>query len=140
MGSKMDAGRSADRSSDFGPRMRRLREQRGVALRDIAETTKISVTALEALERNDISRLPGGIFSRGFVRAYAEQIGADPEATVREFIERFPHQSVTDGSPYVASHEVDTDPPSQLGRRLVLTLAIALPLAAAVVWAFLLRN
>ena len=69
----MDAGHSADRSNDFGGRMKRLREERGIALRDIAETTKISVSALEALERNDVSRLPGGIFSRGFVRAYAEQ-------------------------------------------------------------------
>ena len=70
--------------------MKRLREQRGITLREIADTTKLSVRTLEALERNDISRLPGGIFSRGLVRAYAEQIGADPEATVEEFIARFP--------------------------------------------------
>ena len=47
---------------DFGMKMKRLREERGVTLRQIADTTKISVAALEAIERNDISRLPGGIF------------------------------------------------------------------------------
>src|SRR6185369_9992514 len=63
----------SDRPPDFGSRMRRLREQRGVSLRDIAERTKISVTTLEALERNDIARMPGGIFSRAIVRAYAHE-------------------------------------------------------------------
>src|SRR5688572_30151257 len=129
----MDAGRSMD----FGGKMKRLREERGVALRDIAETTKISVSALEALERNDVSRLPGGIFSRGFVRAYAEQVGADPEQTVRDFIARFPDESVGGGGPYTIGEEVDTDPPSQFARRLVITLAILIPIAALVLWSIL---
>ena len=119
--------------------MKRLREERGVALRDIADTTKISVSALEALERNDISRLPGGIFSRGFVRAYAEQIGADPELTIREFLARFPHDSVTNGSPYVAAQEIDTRPPSS-ARRFVIALAVLLPVAVVIVWLVLFRN
>jgi cytoskeletal protein RodZ len=93
----------AERPVDFGARMKRLREERGIALRDIADTTKISVSALEALERSDISRLPGGIFSRGFIRAYAEQIGMDPDDTVREFIKRFPNDSVGDGMPDASS-------------------------------------
>ena len=93
---------------DFGARMRRAREAQGVSLRQIAETTKLSVRALEALERNDISLLPGGIFSRAFVRAYAGEIGIDPEQTVREFIAQFPHDSVTIGSPHVPP-DLDTD-------------------------------
>jgi cytoskeletal protein RodZ len=75
--------------NDFGGRLRQARERRGVSLRQIAASTKISVTALEALERNDVSRLPGGIFSRAFVRSYAIEVGLDPEQTVREFLERF---------------------------------------------------
>src|SRR6202008_4102592 len=94
---------SLDAQRDFGERMKRLREQRGITLREIADTTKLSVRALEALERNDISRLPGGIFSRGLVRAYAEQIGADPEETVQEFIARFPDATVANGLPHVRS-------------------------------------
>ena len=140
MGKKQtDAARASDGGPDFGARMKRLREGRGVALRDIADRTKISVSALEALERDDISRLPGGIFSRGLVRAYAEQIGADPETTVREFIARFPDASVTAGSPYVTSHEINTDPPSQVGRRIVVVLMVLVPVALATLW-FLLRG
>jgi cytoskeletal protein RodZ len=135
----MDAGRSLDGPSDFGGRLKRLREERGVALRVIAERTKISVSALEALERNDISRLPGGIFSRGLVRAYAEQLGADPEKTVREFIAQFPGESATT-APRMSAEEIDTDPPSQFVRRLVIALAVLLPVTALIVWVVLSRR
>ena len=117
---------------DFGERMKWLREQRGITLRDIADTTKLSVRTLEALERNDIARLPGGIFSRGLVRAYAEQIGVDPEATVQEFIARFPVASVSDGSPSVRTEEINTDPPSQVGRRAAIAAATLLSIALVV--------
>src|SRR6476659_3604205 len=58
-----------------------------MSLRQIAGATKISTVALEALERGDFSRLPGGIFSRAFVRAYAIEVGLDPEETVRQYTE-----------------------------------------------------
>src|SRR6476659_9397025 len=74
---------------DFGGKLRQARERRGISLRQIAASTKISAAALEALERNDISKLPGGIFSRAFVRSYALEVGLDPDDTVREFLERF---------------------------------------------------
>jgi cytoskeletal protein RodZ len=70
-----------------------------VSLRQIANTTRISVSVLEALERNDISRLPGGIFSRAFVRSYAIEVGLDPEEIIRQFIAQFPVDSVTAGHP-----------------------------------------
>src|SRR4029079_12516738 len=89
-------------ADDFGSRMRHIREQRGVSLPQIAHTAKLSVSALEALERNDISRLPGGIFSRAFVRSYAAEIGVDPEQTVRDFLSQFPHESVA-GHPHATS-------------------------------------
>lgn len=129
----MGAPMEPDRSVDFGARMKRLREERGIALRAIADTTKISVSALEALERNDISRLPGGIFSRGFIRAYAEQIGADPEQTVREFIARFPHDSVGDGSPYVPSPDLMGDDRARVGRLIVVAVIVLAVIAIGAV-------
>src|SRR5262249_44306147 len=96
---------SADRASQFGTKLREARERRGVSLRKISEATKISVAVLEALERNDVSRLPGGIFSRAFVRSYAVEVGLDPEATIQEFVALFPHDSVTAGHPTTAALE-----------------------------------
>jgi cytoskeletal protein RodZ len=72
--------------SHFGSRLKAAREQSGVSLRDIAAKTKISIAALEAVERDDYSRLPGGIFSRAFIRAYALQVGLDPETAVNDFL------------------------------------------------------
>jgi cytoskeleton protein RodZ len=86
-------------ASSFGARLRDARERRGVSLREIANATKISVGVLEALERNDISKLPGGIFGRAFVRNYAIEVGLDPEATIEDFITQFPNDSVTAGHP-----------------------------------------
>jgi cytoskeletal protein RodZ len=81
--------------SDFGGQLRRAREERGISLREIAATTKITAAALEGLERNDLSKLPGGIFSRALVRSYASEIGLDPDETVREFLERFQGEPAT---------------------------------------------
>src|SRR6476659_10805116 len=119
-------------AGDFGARMRHTREQRGVSLRQIAQTTKLSVSALEALERNDISRLPGGIFSRAFVRSYAAEIGVDPEQTVRDFMSQFPHESV-------ASHPHATSGDRSRERRLVARamMVVATLAVVAVVILFL---
>ena len=125
----------AERAADFGTKMKRAREQRGVSLRQIATATKISVAALEALERNDISRLPGGIFSRAFVRSYALEIGLDPEQTVREFIAQFPTDSVTAGSPHVPQEDhaaIESD--RQSAQVAVKLVAISVPLAGAILY------
>ncbi len=74
----------------FGPRLRRERERRQISLASIAGNTKISLSLLQGLERDDVSRWPHGIFRRSFVRDYATAIGLDPEETTREFLMRFP--------------------------------------------------
>jgi cytoskeleton protein RodZ len=79
-------------SQTFGASLRAARERKGISLRQIATATKISVAALESLERNDFSRLPGGIFSRAFVRSYAIEVGLDPDETVRRFLQQFENE------------------------------------------------
>ena len=128
---------AADRtSSGFGGALREARERRGVSLRQIANATKISVAALEALERNDISRLPGGIFSRAFVRSYAIEVGLDPEATIQEFVTQFPNDSVTAGHPATdrgEDHEaVESD--RRLAGTLLWLILVSIPIAGAVLY------
>jgi cytoskeletal protein RodZ len=120
--------------ADFGARIRQAREQRGISLRQIAEKTKISVSVLEALERNDIARLPGGIFSRGFVRSYAVEIGIDPEQAVRDFMAQFPHDSVTAGSPHVIVDELGPGTRRLDPRALMLLGTIVLAVAVILYW------
>jgi cytoskeleton protein RodZ len=118
-------------TNDFGSRLRDARERRGMSLRQIANATKISVTVLEALERNDISRLPGGIFGRAFVRSYAVEVGLDPERTIQEFITRFPHDSIVAGHPAVRHAELQYIPERSARLSPVLVLAMAVIVAAA---------
>jgi transcriptional regulator with XRE-family HTH domain len=72
-------------SLTFGDRLRAEREKRAIELREIAAATKIRTSYLEALERNAFSELPGMVFNRGFVRAYAEFLGADAEPLLRAY-------------------------------------------------------
>jgi len=74
----------------FGTRLRQRREEQHIDLRTIAEKTKIKHSLLEALERDDISHWPTGIFRRSFIRAYAIAIGLDPDVVVKKFFEVFP--------------------------------------------------
>lgn len=75
--------------SELGPRLKQARLAKGVSLRQIEASTKISVGALEALEKDDYARLPGGIFARSFVRAYAGAVGLNPDDTVHEFLTEY---------------------------------------------------
>jgi cytoskeletal protein RodZ len=75
--------------SELGPRLKQARQEKGVSLNDIATHTKIAVPTLEALERSDFGRLPGGIFSRAFVRAYALAVGVEPEGAVQDFLTEY---------------------------------------------------
>jgi helix-turn-helix protein len=74
----------------FGARLRQQRERQQIALSAIAEQTKIKLSLLEGLERDDLSHWPAGIFRRAFVRAYAGAIALEPDVVVREFVELHP--------------------------------------------------
>jgi cytoskeleton protein RodZ len=69
----------------FGENLRREREMRGISLEEIAESTKISVRFLHAMENDDFANLPGGIFTRSFIRSYAKYLGLDEEQVMSEF-------------------------------------------------------
>lgn len=120
---------------DFGAYLRETREARGISLRQIAASTKISVHALEALERNDVSRLPGGIFTRAFVRAYAREVGLDQEQTVRLFVSRF--QGQADGVEPIEGPEVEGEPPARSPAALA---GVAVLILAVILYFFLGRN
>jgi len=70
----------------FGERLRREREMRSITLEEISESTKISRRHLEALEHEDFNQLPGGIFNKGFVRAYARYLGIDEDQAVADYV------------------------------------------------------
>ncbi len=74
-----------DDTTTLGAYLRAERERRDLLLKTISESTKVSLPLLEGLESDDISRWPGGIFRRAFVRSYAEAVGLDPDDVFRRF-------------------------------------------------------
>src|SRR5208282_2899662 len=72
--------------ASLGAQLKQAREQRGVGLDEIAQTTKIGTRFLRALEADHYDQLPGGIFNKGFIRAYARAVGLDEEKAVAEYL------------------------------------------------------
>jgi cytoskeletal protein RodZ len=64
-----------------------IRKNRGISLEQIAQSTKIGVRSLEAIERGDFQKLPGGIYSTSYIRQYARAIDYD-ESALLEFYHR----------------------------------------------------
>jgi len=83
----------------FGSRLRQQRERQQITLSSIAEQTKIKVSLLEGLERDDVSYWPVGIFRRAFIRSYAHAIGLDPGPVLVEFLARYPDPTDVDMAP-----------------------------------------
>jgi len=69
----------------FGERLKRERELREVTLDEVSTATRISPRFLEALENEQWSQLPGGIFGRGFVRSIARYLGLNEEDLLSEY-------------------------------------------------------
>jgi len=69
----------------FGERLKRERELREVTLDEVSKATRISARFLQALENEDWSRLPGGVFGRGFVRTIARYLGLGEESLLAEY-------------------------------------------------------
>lgn len=82
----------------FGERLKRQRERRGVRLETISEGTKIATSLFVGLENGDCSRWPSGLYSRAYVRAYAEAIGLNADETVEDFAALFGDKVSPDGT------------------------------------------
>lgn len=72
--------------NDLGQTLRHAREARGLSLDTIARRTNIARRVLEAIDRNALHEVPGGLFTRGYLRAYAREVGLDAERLVREHL------------------------------------------------------
>jgi transcriptional regulator with XRE-family HTH domain len=78
------------RRHEFGTKLREYRERRGTSLEAISRDTKVSLSLFTALEQGNCSRWPPGVYSRAYVRSYADAIGLSGAEVVAEFCECFP--------------------------------------------------
>jgi len=116
-----------DGRESFGAWLQREREMREISLREIADTSKISLRYLQALEDERFDLLPAQVFAKGFLRQYARYVGLDPEETVNFYL----------AASRSEAEEADSQPASAPARPFPFVLA-ALAAAAvliAVAWA-----
>src|SRR6185503_16032268 len=73
-------------ATTIGEKLRLAREECGISLRDISDQTRISMRYLEAIETDDYKRLPGGIFNKSFIKAYARYIGYDEKEAMESYL------------------------------------------------------
>ena len=124
----------------FGEKLRRERELRAVTLDEIAEATKIGSRSLKALEDEQFDILPGGIFNKGFVRAYAKYLGIDEEQAVADYMSAIGESATKPGpvsEDVIASiakkrsePERKIDPEEKSSSKLWVVLAVVALLAA----------
>jgi transcriptional regulator with XRE-family HTH domain len=110
-------------------RLREAREAKGLSHRQVAEATKLSVRAIELLERDSLSGLPDGIYRRSIIRAVAREVGLNPEQLLSEFTSLHPDDLQTPTSVLIA------EPKAVTSFSKVLTLvSAAIPMIAGVIY------
>jgi len=121
----------------FGENLRREREKRNITLEQISQSTKIGTRMLQALEEDRFSQLPGGIFNKGFVRAYARHLGLDEDQTVADYLQASgdapPAQPELSTEETVPQIEASADaPPRQLPWGLFAAILLLAALALSI--------
>jgi len=124
-------------AASIGEQLRLARQERGIGLREICDQTRISVHYLEAIEANDYKRLPGGVFNRSFIKAYAKCVGYDEREAIEGYTRylREHGESTDDVSTTPLHSKVYTDTPAT--RSPVLTVVLAILILAVLTGAAL---
>lgn len=123
----------------FGEQLRQAREAKHITLQEIAATTKISCRALQALEDEHFSQLPGGIFNKGFVRAYARYVGLDEDTMLAAYlaaakVDGSPETDMQAMSSQMATARAGARDSSVNGTTVVGIVALIVALALGAVW------
>jgi cytoskeletal protein RodZ len=113
-------------AASIGEQLRLAREERGIGLREICDQTRISVHYLQAIEANDYKRLPGGVFNRSFIKAYARCVGYDESEAIEGYTRYLrEHGESSDEVNTTPMHsKVYTDTPATRSPLLTVFLAI----------------
>lgn len=122
-------------AAGIGEKLRLERETHGIALRDISEATRISMRYLEAIESDDYRRLPGGIFNRSFIRAYAKFVGYDEHEAIEEYSRQMREHGESDDVAKTQRSLVYTDSSNRSPIWGLLLAVVILALLSFGVWA-----
>jgi len=76
-------------SQSFGSYLQSIRLGKGITLEEVSKETRIRLENLLLIEKEDHAKLPAPVFVKGFLRAYANAIGADENEAVQRYVQRY---------------------------------------------------
>ncbi len=118
----------------IGTFLRRERELRGISLEEVADTTRIPVRALVQLEDGRFESLPGEVFVKGFLRAYARAVGVRSDEVLARYGNEVRARDIHPVPSLLNTPTVDR------GRRFGLAIALVVfGILATLAMSFLLR-
>lgn len=115
-------------SLTLGEKLRQAREERGISIMEVSEQTRISPLYLEAIENDDYSPLPGGIFNKGFVKTFAKYVGVDENEALQDYTRLVTQQTGSEEStePQTYRPEVLTDDRASSSNILTIIFAVVI--------------
>lgn len=124
--------------SSLGEKLRQAREARGVSLGEVAEQTRISTHYLEAIESDDYRNLPGGIFNKGFVKAFAKYVGVDEQEALQDYSKIVSEQGDKLSEPELKVNRPEVLTDDSVGRSSMLpTIIFAAVILGLMTWGIL---
>ena len=115
-----------DLLESFGESLKKSRQEKGLTPKDVAKATRIPAHIIEDLESGNESRMPAPVYVKGFIRAYARELGLDEEQLLQEYGD----SRVLEGEPLELAVSIGTEKPSSPLAVLVLALIFAVLLLA----------
>src|SRR5579864_6980844 len=101
------------RVKTFGNKFRKERERLHYSIEDVASVTKIGARMLKAIEDEHFDLLPGGIFTKGFIRAYAKHLGMNDQEIVEEYLDCIRQRQID----VLSASESDAPEPARSGKK-----------------------
>ncbi len=70
---------------ETGPDLKKIREASGLTLKDLFESTRIRISILEAIENEEFHLLPESVYTKTFMKTYAQAVGVDSEKILSRY-------------------------------------------------------
>ncbi len=103
----------------LGTRLMRERKRRNLTLEDISVATKIRIQYLAAIEQESFDQLPGGVISKGFIRAYARELAMDEQQAIAEYL------ATITAKDFMLDHQEPAEPPIRSHKKPTLATELS---------------
>ena len=110
---------------EFGDKFRKEREKKGISLDDVSNVTKIGSRMLKAIEDEQFDQLPGGVFNKGFIRAYAKHLGLDDAEAVTAYLAALREAQITAETAWEPEHPAEARAPQSKRQEVASTAQVS---------------